>query len=101
MRVTADRSLCQQRRAAGALRRRGLGPGERLVLLLPGSTDFVSVALGALRTGVVPVPLDPRLTERELGRLLEDIEPSLVVDDPALLEELLDGPEAALAPYPL
>ncbi|MDQ4008238.1 MAG: AMP-binding protein [Actinomycetota bacterium] len=100
MRLTAAASLAQQRRVAGALRRRGLGAGDRVVLLVPGSPAFVSAALGALRVGVVPVPLDPRLTARERDLLLADIEPALVVDDEGLLDELLDGPEAGLAPWP-
>jgi long-chain acyl-CoA synthetase len=100
MRLSAERSLAQQRRVAGALRRRGLGDGDRVALLLPGSAEYVSAVLGALRTGVVPVPLDPRLTEAELEGLLDDIAPALVVDDPAELTGLLDGPEADLAPWP-
>lgn len=101
IRVTAAGSLARQRRTAGALRRRGLGEGDRMALLVPGSCDFVSAALGALRVGVVPVPLDPRLTARELDALLGDIEPALVVDDPAMLDELAAGPEEDLAPWPL
>jgi len=101
MRVTATDSLARQRRTAGGLRARGLGPGDRMALLVPGSCDLVSAALGALRVGVVPVPLDPRLTARERDGLLDDIAPALVVDDPAVLDELAAGPEEDLAPWPL
>lgn len=101
MRLTAADSLLQQRRVAGSLRRRGLSAGDRVALLVPGSTAFVSAALGALRIGVVPVPLDARLSARERAGLLEDIEPALVVDDVALLDDLATGPEADLAPWPL
>jgi long-chain acyl-CoA synthetase len=101
IRVTAADSLVRQRRTAGGLRRRGLRGGDRVALLVPGSCDVVSAALGALRIGVVPVPLDPRLTQRERDALLDDIEPALVVDDPALVDELSAGPEEELAPWPL
>jgi long-chain acyl-CoA synthetase len=101
IRVTAADSLVRQRRTAGGLRRRGLRGGDRVALLVPGSCDVVSAALGALRIGVVPVPLDPRLTQRERDALLDDIAPALVVDDPALVDELSAGPEEELAPWPL
>lgn len=91
--LTAATSEVQQRRVAGALAERGLAPGDRLVLALPGSADYVSVVLGAARSGIVPVPLDPRLTAYELDAIVADVEPRLVVDDPELLAAILSGPE--------
>ena len=57
-----------QRRAAGALRAMGLGPGDRVAFCLPSSAGLLCAVLGALRTGVVPVLLNATLvpTEREL-----------------------------------
>jgi long-chain acyl-CoA synthetase len=101
MRLTAADSVPVQRRFAGGLRDRGLVTGDRVVLLVPSSTALVSAALGALRAGIVPVPLDPRLTLRERELLLADVEPALVVEDPAALDALATGPEADLAPWPL
>jgi long-chain acyl-CoA synthetase len=101
MRLTAAESLEQQRRVAGSLRHRGLAAGDRVALLLPGSPLFVSAVLGALRTGVVPVPLDPSLTTGERARLLDDLTPALVLADETELRELADGPEAELATWPL
>ena len=101
MRLTAADSLHAQRRVAGGLLERGLSRGDRVVLLVPGSTGLVNATLGALRVGIVPVPLDPRLTTREREGLLADLEPALVVDDPAMLETLAAGPGARLAPFPL
>jgi long-chain acyl-CoA synthetase len=108
MRLTVADSLAQQCHVAAALRRRGLSAGDRMVLLLPGSTAFVSAVLGALRIGVVPVPLDPRLTAHERAAVLDDVEPALVVDDPGALDALVTAadPEPAgsaveLAPWPL
>jgi long-chain acyl-CoA synthetase len=100
MRLSAEQSLTQQRRFAGALRRRGLGAGDRVALLLPGSAEYVSAVLGALRVGVVPVPLDPRLTEAERTGLLEEIAPAVVVDDPERLAGLLAGQDAGPEPGP-
>lgn len=67
-------------RAAAALRDRGLQPGDRVVLLARGSSDYLFVAMGAMLTGIVPVPLDPSLTPAERAPLLDDADPALVLD---------------------
>lgn len=90
-----------QRRAAGGLRRAGLGVGDRVVLSLPPSADTLAVTLGALRSGVIPVMLDPALTAGERAELLADADAALVVDWPATLTTLFDGPAAELADVPL
>lgn len=98
--ATAANSELAQRRVAGALRARDLREGDRLALAVSGSADYVSVVLGAARAGIVPVPLDPRLTPYERDAIVADVEPSLVVDSPDALDALLGGPEDDLAPWP-
>jgi long-chain acyl-CoA synthetase len=71
------------------------------VLSLPGSPAYVSAVLGATRTGVVPVPLDPRLTTYEFNQIVDDVEPALIIREPAELDELVSGPERELAAWPL
>lgn len=91
--------------AARALRAAGVQAGERVVLLTRGSPDYLGVAMGAMLTGIVPVPLDPSLTAAERAPLLRDAEPSLVLDSPAALAQLVSSgrrwqatPELADAP---
>ncbi|MCW2768819.1 MAG: AMP-dependent synthetase [Aeromicrobium sp.] len=98
--LSAATSEQQQRRIAGALAARGLSAGDRLVLAVPGSTTYVSGVLGAARSGIVPVPLDPRLTAYERDAIIADVDPGLVVFDDETLAELLDGPEIAIDPAP-
>ena len=97
----AVRDACA--RAAAGLRARGLSPGDRVVLLTAGSPDYLAVALGAMLTGVVPVPLDPALTPAERAPLLADADPSLVLDSPAALRGVLQDATGtvALASAPL
>ncbi|MDX6277807.1 MAG: long-chain acyl-CoA synthetase, partial [Nocardioidaceae bacterium] len=52
------------------------------------------------RSGIVPVPLDPRLTAYERDAIIADVEPSHVVDSRAGLDALLQGPVADLDPWP-
>ncbi|GAA2070286.1 acyl-CoA synthetase [Aeromicrobium halocynthiae] len=98
--LDAERSAADQSRVAGALLARGLVEGDRVVLSLPGSADYVSAVLGATRVGIVPVPLDPRLTPHERDLIVGDVDPALVVEDVETLDALLAGPPAELAPWP-
>ena len=98
--LTAAAAEPAQRRVAGGLARRGVGPEDRVAFLLPSSPSLLVALLGALRSGVVPVPLNPALLAEERRDLLADAEPALVVDDEETLAALLDGPEAELAPVP-
>ena len=65
-----------------------LGTGDRVALLLPGSAAYVDAVIALLVRGVVPIPLDPRLTDHERGRILADLDPAVVVTDPADLAAL-------------
>jgi acyl-CoA synthetase (AMP-forming)/AMP-acid ligase II len=89
-----------QRRAAAALRAAGMVPGDRLLVSAAASPELLAVVLGALRTGVVPVVLDPALPAAERAALAEDADPRLDVGaDPARL--LSGDDEAELADVPL
>ena len=71
------------RRCAGALASRGIGRGERVALLLGNHTPYLELVFAAARLGAIAVPLNARLTARELGRLLADCAPRLLVHDAA------------------
>ena len=98
--VRAADSERDQRRAAAALRAAGLAPGDRLLVSATASPALLAVVIGALRTGVVPVVLDPALPAAERAALAEDADPGLDVgSDPARL--LTGEDEAELAEVPL
>lgn len=59
-------------RFAGAFQAMGLKKGDRLGLILPDNQDFVFAFLGALRAGVVPVPIYPPAGLRKLGGYLDN-----------------------------
>jgi len=100
-RIRATEAEADQARAAGGLAARGLGPEDRVAFLLGASPRLLAAVLGALRTGVVPVVLNPALLEAERRVLLDDARPTLVVDDEAALDALFSGATADLAPVPL
>src|SRR5205814_47255 len=56
------------RRAAGALRERGIERGDRVAIVLPTGPGFMDAFFGTLFAGAVPVPLYPPV---RLGRMDE------------------------------
>ena len=49
----------------------GLAKGDRIALLLPDCREYLEVDYGTMAAGFVRVPMDPRLTRRELAALLQ------------------------------
>jgi len=97
--VRSADSEADQRRVAGALAARGIGRGDRVVVSAASSPALLAAVLGALRSGVVPVVLDPALPAPERAELVADADPALDLgDDPA---QLLGDATAGLAPFPL
>ena len=68
-----------------------LEPGDRVALLVPGSPAYLDAVISLLVRGVVPIPLDPRLTDHERRRILADLDPTLVVTEEAALTEVTAG----------
>jgi long-chain acyl-CoA synthetase len=57
-----------------------LREGSRVALLVPGSPEYLDLVMSLLAAGMVPIPLDPRLTTYERERILGPLEPDLVVE---------------------
>ena len=64
--------------------------GGRVAFCLGNSVETVESYLAVTRAGLVGVPLNPRSSSAELAYLLEDSGASLVITDPAHLEQLHD-----------
>jgi acyl-CoA synthetase (AMP-forming)/AMP-acid ligase II len=60
----------EARRAALALRAAGLRSRERLIVSIPNGVRFLSAFLGALRIGVIPVPINFRLGADALATIV-------------------------------
>jgi len=70
-------------RVATALRGAGVSPGARLCMLMDDSPMFCATFLGALKAGVVAIPLNTRLQPADIGFVLADSDAALLLFDPA------------------
>ena len=61
-RLTYGELQRESRRAANMLRRLGVRREERVAMIMLDTVDFPAVFLGAIRAGIVPVPLNTLLT---------------------------------------
>lgn len=73
-------------RMCNLLRDRGLNMGDRIVLGMVDTAAFVTCFLGAIKAGVVPVPLNTRLTAGDYAYVLADSAARAVVISTELLD---------------
>jgi len=62
----------QVRRSAAAFRTLGVAPGDRVLLLLRDTPEYVATWLGAVRAGAVAIGLNTRLSEAEYRHVCAD-----------------------------
>jgi long-chain acyl-CoA synthetase len=82
------------RRVATLLADKGVGPGDRVGLVLPNIPAFPVLFYGALAVGAVVVPMNPLLKGREVKYYLEDSGASIVFAWKDMAEEAGKGAEA-------
>jgi len=69
---------------ADALSRRGVGFGDRVMILMLNRTEFVESVLAANSLGAIAVPLNFRLTPAEIVFLVEDCEARVMITEAVL-----------------
>ncbi|MGA8619208.1 MAG: benzoate-CoA ligase family protein [Candidatus Sulfotelmatobacter sp.] len=81
-------------RCANVLREFGLGCEQRILLCLIDSIDFHTSFLGAIKAGVVPVPLNTLWTSSDYAYALSDSGAAAVIVSEARLTVLLDAAQS-------
>ncbi len=69
---------------ADALSRRGVGFGDRVMILMLNRTEFVEAVLAVNALGAIAVPLNFRLTSAEIVFLVEDCEARVLITEAVL-----------------
>jgi 4-hydroxybenzoate-CoA ligase len=80
----------QSRRLANLLRRLGVRREERVAMIMLDTIDFPIVFLGAIRAGIVPVPLNTLLTSEQYAYVLADCRARVLFVSEALLPVVKD-----------
>jgi len=80
----------QSCRVANMLRRLGVRREERVAMIMLDTVDFPSVFLGAMRAGIVPVPLNTLLTADQYAYVLADCRARVLFISEALLPTVKD-----------
>src|SRR5437879_3400030 len=66
-------------RCANALRDLGIQPEQRVLLCLVDSIDFPTAFLGAIKAGIVPVPVNTMLTTGDYAFMIADSRARVVI----------------------
>ncbi|MCU1357383.1 MAG: hypothetical protein JWM89_2801 [Acidimicrobiales bacterium] len=80
-------------RLADVLAAGGVGPGDRVALVLRNGNEYLEAMLAAFKLRAVPVNVNTRYTVNELRYLIDDAEPTVIVHE----EDLRERIDAALA----
>jgi len=77
--VTRGGAVAAAQATADDLRALGIQRGQGVAVRLPNGPDFVTSMIGVWLAGAVLVPVNPRVSERELGSILERTAPAALV----------------------
>ena len=80
----------QANRAATALIKLGVKPGDRIGLCAPNSRDWIAFYFGALKAGAVVVALSSMLESDELSFLINHSKPKIIFTSDEKLNTLVD-----------
>src|SRR5713101_8400971 len=62
-------------RIAAALTKHGFKAGDRLAILLPNESDYIELIYACAWLGVIAIPLNTRLSAKEIDNILADAKP--------------------------
>ena len=66
---------------AGALSRRGVGFGDRVLIVMLNRTEFIESFLAVNKLGAIAVPVNFRMTPPEIAFLVSDCQAEVVITD--------------------
>ena len=80
--ITFDRLSVQSSRVAHFLRARGVGPGDRVAIMLEPSLAFYAGLFGAIKAGAIAVPLFTLFGPDGLRLRIDDCKPKVLLTNP-------------------
>jgi long-chain acyl-CoA synthetase len=98
LRLTYAQLWGHAKQYAAVLREKGVGPGDRVALLLPNTPHFPLAYFGTLALGAIAVPVHALLNASEIEYVLTDSGAKVLVCAAPLLGEGAKGAELARVP---
>lgn len=94
--ITYAELAAEVNRVGNALKSLGVHPGERIIMVVNDCPEFVYLFFGAIKAGVLPVPLNNLLRSNDFAFIFEDSQCAAVVYSLDFAQEV----EAAVAQSP-
>src|ERR1700742_4598313 len=85
----------QSQRIAGAFRKLGLKPGDRVAILLGNRIEFPLMLFAAAHQGLIPVLLGTRQQKPEIAYVLNDCGASCLIHEASLADRVPDARDVA------
>jgi benzoate-CoA ligase len=90
--LTYDAVHAQVNRMGHALKRLGVRPEERVMILLPDCPEFIYAFFGAIKIGAVAVPINTLLTPADYEYLLTDSRARVLIVHERLRDRIISSP---------
>jgi benzoate-CoA ligase family protein len=97
--VTYAELAANVNRCGNALVGLGLAPGQRMLMLVKDCPEFFYLFWGAIKAGIIPVPLNVILRAADYRIILEDSAASAVMFSPEFAGELVPALAGARGPH--
>lgn len=94
--VTYGELAALSNRVGNALLAQGVSRGDRVLILLPDSAEFIATFFGAAKIGAVAVPLNPFARAADYIHYIENSEPRVAIVHSEALAEFLPASSARL-----
>jgi amino acid adenylation domain-containing protein len=89
--ITYEELNLQVDALAGFLSMSGIGPGDRVGMMVPKSISAIVAIFGIMRAGAAYVPVDPSAPIERGSRILTDCQVAAIIIDDRLLEAVPDS----------
>jgi long-chain acyl-CoA synthetase len=80
--ITYTDLYCRAAALTHLLKQRGVQPRDRVIICFDNSPEFFIAYYGVLQAGAIVAPVNTFLTEYELGHIVQDATPRLVITNP-------------------
>ncbi|HEU4362755.1 MAG TPA: AMP-binding protein [Mycobacterium sp.] len=97
---SAEQTAERVQRATTVLDRRGVGPGDRIAIMLRNDFPFVEASYAAAALGAIAVPINWHYRQAEVSYILEDSGAKLLVVHADLLDQVPGGAELLVVDTP-